>query len=310
MLCWLLFAGCTQQPTTPQPPTTTPVTADTAVYAGKEWYCAAFQKSNKPATQAVSQKGAYWPIGTVLKVGFIGGTTAQRSYPIQAFKLWSAVANIAFTFPPSGPYDLRIAFKPSDGAWSYIGTDAKTIAQKSPTINLGWDGLDVSLHEIGHSIGFVHEQSSPVSGICWNKDQVYKDLGGPPNNWSKAMVDANVFFQYQPSDVDFTAYDPVSIMEYQIPGKWTCSGVGIPGGQVLSEKDKFLAAQLYPGVITVTPPPPPNPTDKTLTAAQVTQIYTSAQKTAAAAQNTLNAAQAAKTASDSTVAYIKRTLGL
>jgi hypothetical protein len=122
------------------------------------------------------------------------------------------------------------------------------------------------------------------------------------------MVDANVFFKYNPVDVTATEFDPTSIMEYQIPWSWTCSGTGIPGGKVLSEKDKFLIGQIYPGVI-VNPPPPP-PSGVTLTQAQVAELYAKAQAASTADYTSVKAALAAKSASDSVMLAMKKMFGL
>ena len=249
-VAWL-FSGCKNKPVEP----VVPPPMDTTPAYSNNWHCSTIEPG-EGAKRAVGLLNSFWPVGTVLHVQYMGGTVEQRKWPTQAFKVLEAVVNLKFDFPVSGPYDVRISFDPNKGSYSYIGTGAKNIPQNTNTINLGWSGLDVSLHEISHHIGLLHEMSSPVSNICWNKEQVYADLA--KQGWSKQMVESNVFFKYNSIDVLNTEFDPISIMEYQVPGSWTCSGVGIPGGKVLSEKDKFLLAKIYPGVV-VPPPPPPAP---------------------------------------------------
>jgi len=266
---WLSFFGCVDTKTPPVPPVVVDTVAiQTADSISRNWFCASI-KAPDETVRALSVLGKAWPTGSVIKVKFIGGTTAQRAWPLQAMKEISAFANIKFEVVASGNADCRISFDPSQGAWSYIGTDAKGIPQTRATCNIGWTGLDVAIHELMHFVSFGHEQSSPIGSICWDKPVVYAALAAPPNGWSKAMVDANVFYQYSANQVDATVFDPISVMEYQIPASWTCNKVGIPGGKVLSEKDKFMLGKIYPGV---TAPPPPPAQGITITRAQADSI--------------------------------------
>ena len=105
-------------------------------------------------------------------------------------------------------------------------------------MNLGWQDEAVILHEFGHAIGLIHEHQNPVHGIRWNKDVVYRDLGGPPNNWPKATVDFNMFATYDRSQVNATDVDPKSIMLYAIPATWTLDGFSSEPNAVLSDLDK------------------------------------------------------------------------
>lgn len=91
--------------------------------------------------------------------------------------------------------EIRIDFQ-DDGAWSYIGTDCKDIPLNQSTMNFGWQDEGVVLHEFGHAIGLIHEHQNPLGGIKWNKPNVYRDLGGPPNLWPKETVDHNMFATY------------------------------------------------------------------------------------------------------------------
>lgn len=284
----------------------TPTAAKDTTEVNNQWFCSTYEApAPKGVQQAVAQNGKQWPTGSTLHVAFNQGTATQRLWPMQAFAQWGQYANLKFDYPTTGPYDCTISFDPLLGAWSYIGTDSKG---RATSMNLGWTGMDVSLHEIGHFLSLLHEQSSPVGNICWNKAKVYSDLGGPPNNWSKSMVDNNVFFKYNQADVTATEFDPISIMEYQLPGSWICSGVGIPGGKVLSEKDKFLIARLYPGLV-VTPPPPPA-AGVTLTQQQAATLYAKSVSASNSATNALKSAQLAKNAADSVSINIRKAFGL
>jgi hypothetical protein len=229
---------------------------DTVFSFANVWYCSQFEKAAKPkkgASRSVSGKNKFWPTGAALKVGFLGGTTQQIAQVKQYCVEWSKHANIDFVFPSSGSstYDLRVSFSPGGGAWSYIGTDAKSIRQSSPTMNLGWVGRDVILHEFGHALGLFHEHQNPKGGICWNEQNVIRELSGPPNNWDEATIRNNVLAKFKDTDVIATNWDKLSIMHYQIPASWVCNGVAIPGGKVLSDIDKEFIKTVYPGRQTI-----------------------------------------------------------
>ena len=207
-------------------------------------YCKTIAGLAKP--RAVGVKANYWQPGQTIRIKFISGSQAQKGWVIKGFDTWAEIVNLNFVYVTSGPSEIRVKFDAQDGSWSYIGTDNKSIPNNQPTMNIGWLGLDVALHEIGHALGMAHEQQSPASTICWNKPQVIKDLSGPPNNWDTATIEANVFAQMTSAQAESTLFDPNSIMEYSIPGPWTCNGVGIPGGKVLSTLDKQFIGAKYP----------------------------------------------------------------
>ena len=106
----------------------------------------------------------------------------------------------------------------------------------------------VSLHESGHMTGFGHEQAHPEGDIDWNKPVVYEWYAGPPNRWSKAEVDAQVFRKYAGAPVtNFSAYDRTSIMHYPIPAQFVLDPNDVVGWNTYrSQTDKRYAALWYP----------------------------------------------------------------
>jgi hypothetical protein len=121
----------------------------------------------------------------------------------------------------------------------------ESVLQK-PNLKLDNKGMHgTTLHEFGHALGLLHEQSYP-GGIKWNKsDDVYayylKTQG-----WDKEKVDAQVF---EVSDVFYTngtSYDPKSIMQYPVEAWQTTDGFTVPNNNELSDGDKKLIAALYP----------------------------------------------------------------
>jgi serralysin len=103
----------------------------------------------------------------------------------------------------------------------------------------------VVLHEFGHALGLIHEHQNPNRPIKWNKDAVYHDLQGPPNNWTKAQVDSNMFQKYEPKELKSTKTDPLSIMMYPIPKAWTLDGFSAGFNKELSATDKKFIKENY-----------------------------------------------------------------
>lgn len=213
----------------------------------------------KGAKRAVGSFGRYWPgKQPTLTVRFLNKNATREAHFKNAALEWEKSCGLKFDYVASGKADIRVRFDDGNGAWSYIGTDAKSITGASTaTLNVGWDGLDVCLHELGHAIGLQHEQSNPNKGICWNEQNVIKALSGPPNNWSLDQIKFNVFAKSDPETVNATDWDANSIMQYSIPASWVCDGKAIPGGKTLSEQDKKFIAGAYPvaepTTITITP---------------------------------------------------------
>lgn len=183
-------------------------------------------------------KSKKWPNASTLRISFLEGTAEQQSIVNQFAPEWCQFANLKFAFTNDSDAEIRIAFQDSDGAWSYIGTDCRDIPLDQPTMNLGWQDEGVVLHEFGHAIGLIHEHQNPKGGIKWNKPVVYRDLGGPPNNWPKAVVDNNMFKTYSIEQINGTVLDKESIMLYAIPKTWTTDGFESEPNDILSSTDK------------------------------------------------------------------------
>lgn len=200
--------------------------------------------------------GKFWAPGRQLRISFLAGNDWQKEKVKQYAPLWCKHANLSMKFVDrGGDVDILIDFNPSLGSWSNIGTDSGYPSSKGKaSMNLGWINKDqkeenirqVILHEFGHALGAVHEHESPFAKIPWNKPRVYKDLGGPPNNWDKAKVDGNMFTLYGLDKAEGSPFDEKSIMLYHYPAEWTTNNHGTPFNTDLSDKDKSYIHFFYP----------------------------------------------------------------
>ena len=196
--------------------------------------------------RAVGVKGSYWNPGDTIRIKFLDGIKEQRDFVKATCVEWLKYANVKFEFIESGDSEIRIRFNANDGAWSYIGTECKSIPQTEQTMNLGWLDVGVVLHEFGHALGLAHEHQNPTKPIRWNEAAVIKALSGSPNFWDLETIRANVLDRIPVSEVDATALDRLSIMEYPIPATWTLDGFSAGDNQNLSDMDKSFIAGLYP----------------------------------------------------------------
>ncbi len=199
-------------------------------------------------TRAISPIGKLWMNGSTLRVRFLGGTAAQQAKVKEQATWWTAHANLRFDFNNAPDAEIRIAFDPKNGAWSYVGTDNRSIPLDQPTMNLGFMDGGTTAHEFGHAIGLAHEHQNPAGGMQWNEAAVIRDLSGPPNQWNEAQIRHNVLNKYRADQLNGTSFDPDSIMLYAFPGSWVQSGQGTHANEVLSAMDKaFIAsARAYP----------------------------------------------------------------
>lgn len=198
--------------------------------------------------RAVSPIGKAWMNGSTLQVRFMGGSAAQRGLVQQQAGWWTQHANLVFAFNNAPSAEIRISFDANDGAWSYVGTDARGIPLNEATMNLGFMDGGTTAHEFGHAIGLAHEHQNPAGGIQWNEQVVIRELAKSPNFWDEATTRHNVLRKYAADQVNGTQFDPDSIMLYFFPPEWTTNGIGTKANEVLSAVDKqFIAgAKMYP----------------------------------------------------------------
>jgi astacin (peptidase family M12A) len=211
------------------------------------------KRSGPPRPIAVDTRFMWPDTGKTLKVKFLEGDPSLISKVKEKFNLWLPHATrIKFDYVTDGNADVRIRFDHQDGgSWSYIGQEILDFPQDQHTMNFGW--LDtstpdaeierVAVHEMGHTLGFIHEQSQPSANIDWDEEAVYAFFA--QQGWDRDQTYHNVMERYSKQITQFTEYDPISIMHYWFPAQLLKSRREIPGGNKLSDKDKAFAKQLY-----------------------------------------------------------------
>jgi hypothetical protein len=197
-----------------------------------------------------------WPANSEIRVRFLEGDPDLLKRVQGVAEEWTGteMANLTLTFVFDGDAEVRVAFEPGDGSWSYLGTMAQQIPVTERTMNFGWltpaspddEVRRVVLHEFGHALGLIHEHQNPDAPIQWNRAAVIADLSGPPNNWDEATIEHNIFERYDPATLTTTPTDKESIMMYAIPATWTTDGFSADLNDELSGTDREFIRAAYP----------------------------------------------------------------
>lgn len=198
-------------------------------------------------------KDAKWQPSDAIRVSFMDGDPSVQKRVESHAQEWTKHANLTLFFGDDPGADVRITFR-ERGSWSVIGTQCRTVLPGLATMNYGWltpatsdeEVSRVVLHEFGHALGCIHEHQNPAGGIKWNKPVVYAYYQGPPNKWSPADVDRNLFQPYGDDLTVHTDLDPASIMMYPVPKEFTLDGFHVGMNTSLSPTDIAYISEQYP----------------------------------------------------------------
>jgi hypothetical protein len=203
-----------------------------------------------------------WVNGTTLRYAFFrigpwAGPESEIELVRQGFGVWSDVGiGIKFQEVSSiSEAEIRIGFLQSGYTWSYVGRDVIDIpGQGERTMNFGWSiagdsrGVDVPVHEIGHTLGFPHEHQNPFAGIVWDEEAVYSHFAR--QGWTREDTDRNVLSKLSTTEVEGSNWDPDSIMHYGFPAGLILQpeeySAGISPDLGLTDIDRERARIFYP----------------------------------------------------------------
>jgi hypothetical protein len=203
----------------------------------------------------------FWDNGSTLNVHFLDGERAFMERVAEIASEWTGHANLHFRFffdpnQPPNPAHIRVTFTGQGEYWSAVGKDSHDVGffpKQSMRLARLWELDDtetrrIVLHEFGHAIGLHHEHQNPAAGIPWNEEAVFRyfrERYQPP--WDEAKVRRNILNPLNGNLVNYTAFDPDSIMLYAFPQEWTLDGFSAKWNNELSAGDKAGIAQFYPG---------------------------------------------------------------
>lgn len=214
------------------------------------------EKSDTISQKGVLVKTYKWDNGQTIRIKFLNGDEYVQKKVKEYASEWLKYANLKFQYVASNQKaDIKIGinWKEYNGSWSYFGKNCLNTKNDQPTMILG--GLSKStpysvfrrtvLHEFGHALGLVHEHQSPKANIVWNEDAVYAFMKN--EGWTEDEIKSDYLSKWSSDNTNSSAYDPYSIMHFEIPASFTKNHYSVGIMSVLSEGDKSFVRQQYPG---------------------------------------------------------------
>lgn len=244
-------------------------------------HAADIQKGLGSETDPDTARGVYfastvWPMTyRKLRVCFFGGTKEARAVIAKYAKDWEKPEHsMKLDFGKDGKFrtckkdgkvemQIRVGFD-QPGFWSALGADSVVVVgQNEQSLNLngfenvtqdtvkGWQARTIR-HEFGHAMALMHEHQNPKSPCEeeFDWDKIYELLSGPPDNWTKEVIDFNMRKLSGP-DVVASEFDKGSVMLYQFPREYYKKGdkaacyIDTPTADI-SDGDMSEILALYP----------------------------------------------------------------
>lgn len=155
------------------------------------------------ARKATPDASVYWPRGEVIYTYHESINPAERAVIEAAMQHWQQHTCITFRPRQAGDYYFVRFRSDTQGCWSLVGRQADRAGQgQDVSIGAGCANLNVVVHEIGHVIGFYHEQSRS------DRDE-YIDIV-----WTNVLPGYALQFRKE-NDASFNIpYDLTSTMQY------------------------------------------------------------------------------------------------
>lgn len=198
---------------------------------------------------------AYWGVrGVLCTVGFLENVPAEFKQQFLAHaNAWNQYANVVFKLAGPGETPMVRVTVRGDGYWSYLGPQILTIPGNQPTMSLqdfdkGMPDSEwrrVVRHEVGHTLGLLHEHMLPEIISLLNPEAVIADFMAT-QGWSRQMIVEQILTPPAPGTYRVSKPSVNSIMCYQFSGRDTRTGQPIPGGLDITPDDGAFVGSLYP----------------------------------------------------------------
>jgi Astacin (Peptidase family M12A) len=164
---------------------------------------------------------------------FINVSPAAAVKKVIEERIAPIVPTLKFEFVLGGA-DIVVRFDVDGGSSSFIGTDCSLAESYSTTF--AWLNVGTIIHEFSHALGMYHEHQNPTSTIKWDKEKLYAYFQ-QNDGWSRQDVDEQILNSITDDKIDYSFFDPDSVMLYFFSGDLTLDGRGTSQNMRYSSTD-------------------------------------------------------------------------